>query len=159
MHLMVLRRSGKIMKWTLHPSHILQMLISSMLIKKHAHVIAMKGWITRVCVLAKHDWMSEVLLSTAGCRTQVQVPQEGGLGCKERRLVGKCQRLVPLTLLQQSVIHETAPFPSLPNSVRGGGLIVYQCKRTSLHLLVRADHRWASGIFGSTVIPQAWYLD
>lgn len=100
------------------------MLISSMLIKKQTRVHARKGWIIRVCVLAKHDWMSEVLLSTAGCRTQVHVPQEGGLGCKEMETGEevKCQRLVPLTLLQQLVIHETAPFPSLPNCVRGGGV-------------------------------------
>lgn len=120
-----------------------------MLIEKPIYVIASEGRIIRVCVLAKHNCMSEVLLSTAGCRTQVHVPKAGGLGCKEMETGGevKCQRLVPLTLLQQSVIHETAPF-SLPPPLYGG-YIVYQCKQTSLHLLgCAADHRWALGICG-----------
>lgn len=79
--------------------------------------------------------MSEVLLSTAGCRTQVHVPKAGGLGCKEMETGGevKCQRLVP----------KQPPSPSLPHSMGG------KCKQTSLHLLgCAADHRWASGICG-----------
>lgn len=57
-----------------------------------------------------------------GCRTQVHVVKAGGLGCKEMETGEevKCQRLLPLTLLQQSVIHETTLSPSLPHTMEGG---------------------------------------
>lgn len=66
--------------------------------------------------------MSEGPLFTSWCSTQVHVAEAGGLRCEERGTGEevKCQRLVPLTLLKQSVIHKTTPStPSPTLSMRG----------------------------------------
>lgn len=88
---------------------------------QNINVTASEGWIICVRAVTKHNATSEVPWDAAGSRTQVHVPKAGGLGCKEmkHREEVRCQRLVLLTLLQRSVIHETAPFTPLSFPVGG----------------------------------------
>lgn len=111
-----------IIKWALDSHGSQNVAVSSMLIggEKHPKTLmltASEGWIICVRAVTKHNGTSEVPWDAAGSRTQVHVPKAGGLGCKEmkHREQVRCQRLVLLTLLQRSVIHETAPFTPSPS--------------------------------------------
>lgn len=161
----MLKKLVNILQWPLDIHGSQNIAVSSMLIRKknrqtqNINVTASEAWIICVHAVTKHNGTSEVLWDAAGSRTQVHVPKAGGLDCKEmkHREEVRCQRLVLLTLLQWSVIHETAPFTPLSFPV--GGVQATSRKRSPrpFYLLCCVDHHWASGI--CDLLPLSCHLD